>query len=108
MKRDVCASGHLSNLPHLQSFSPGYVLALDLCQLHRFQTPTLNFCVERHQAIISFQPEPFWSVRPHVSKAGTKLDLEWDRGRLFDQDIAQVYAAMVGAVCKWCCCGYKD
>lgn len=30
------------------------------------QTPTLNFCVERHQAIVSFQPEPFWVVRPQV------------------------------------------
>jgi DNA topoisomerase-3 len=30
------------------------------------QTPTLNFCVERHQAITSFQPEPFWVVRPVV------------------------------------------
>ena len=30
------------------------------------QTPTLNFCVERHQAITSFQPEPFWLVRPQV------------------------------------------
>ncbi|KAF5836440.1 DNA topoisomerase [Dunaliella salina] len=59
------------------------------------QTPTLNFCVERHQAIVSFQPEPFWVVRPHVSKASSKLDLEWDRGRLFDQEIATVYATMV-------------
>ena len=24
------------------------------------QTPTLTFCVERHQAIVAFQPEPFW------------------------------------------------
>jgi DNA topoisomerase-3 len=30
------------------------------------QTPTLNFCVERHQAITSFQPEPFWVVKPQV------------------------------------------
>ena len=36
------------------------------------QTPTLTFCVERHQRIAAFQPEPFWVVRPHVSKAGQR------------------------------------
>ena len=36
------------------------------------QTPTLTFCVERHQRIAAFQPEPFWAVRPHVSKAGQR------------------------------------
>lgn len=59
------------------------------------QTPTLNFCVERHQAITSFQPEPFWAVRPHVSKAGERLDLDWERGRVFDQDVGAMFAALV-------------
>ncbi|GFR42563.1 hypothetical protein Agub_g3474, partial [Astrephomene gubernaculifera] len=59
------------------------------------QTPTLNFCVERHQTIVSFQPEPFWSVRPRASKAGSPLELEWDRGRVFDQDVGAMYAALV-------------
>lgn len=36
------------------------------------QTPTLTFCVERHQRIAAFQPETFWAVRPHVSKAGQR------------------------------------
>ena len=34
------------------------------------QTPTLNFCVEQHQLISTFQSELFWSLRPHVSKHG--------------------------------------
>lgn len=34
------------------------------------QTPTLAFCVERHQRIAAFQPEPFWVVRPHALKQG--------------------------------------
>jgi hypothetical protein len=32
------------------------------------QTPTLGFTVERHQAIVAFQPEPFWVVRPQLAK----------------------------------------
>lgn len=59
------------------------------------QTPTLNFCVERHQKIASFQPEPFWVVRPHVSKGGQSITLEWGRGCLFDMDIAQMFKKVV-------------
>ncbi len=44
------------------------------------QTPTLNFCVERHQAITCFQPEPFWVVRPRAAKAGTPLNVSPQRG----------------------------
>lgn len=44
------------------------------------QTPTLNFCVERHQAIACFQPEPFWVVRPRAAKAGTTLNVSLGRG----------------------------
>ncbi len=81
------------------------------------QTPTLNFCVERHQKISSFQPEPFWVVRPHVSKGGQSITLEWGRGRLFDMDVAQmfkkvvadgqqlkVYSAWVSLPVAACCC----
>ncbi|KAF6259333.1 DNA topoisomerase [Scenedesmus sp. NREL 46B-D3] len=72
------------------------------------QTPTLGFTVERHQAIVAFQPEPFWVVRPqlaklararnlHASLMGGRrhLNLEWERGRVFDQDVGQVFAAGV-------------
>ncbi len=36
------------------------------------QTPTLTFAVQRHQVITAFQPEDFWSIRPHISKAGQR------------------------------------
>ncbi len=42
-----------------------------------------------------FQPEPFWVVRPHLKKAGQPLDLEWERGRLFDVGIAQLFQKVV-------------
>lgn len=59
------------------------------------QTPTLNFCVERHQQIVSFQPEPYWVVKPLVSKGGDRLQLEWDRGRVFDEDVAGIFLGNV-------------
>ncbi len=45
------------------------------------------------QVITSFQPEPFWAVRPQASKGGQRLELEWARGRVFDQ-----VRGMVGVV----------
>lgn len=59
------------------------------------QTPTLNFCVERHQVIQTFQPEPFWTVRPQATKAGHRLALEWARGRLFDRDAGICFQKLV-------------
>lgn len=55
------------------------------------QTPTLTFCVERHQAIASFQPEPFWVVRPQATKAGQALNV----GR------SRAGPAPGGRVCVW-------
>ncbi|GBF93668.1 DNA topoisomerase [Raphidocelis subcapitata] len=61
------------------------------------QTPTLNFCVERHQAIVAFQPEPYWVVAPAVAKGGDRLPLDWGRGRVFDADVAALLHANVRA-----------
>jgi hypothetical protein len=49
--------------------SPAKRCAL-LLLLLPLQTPTLGFTVERHQAIVAFQPEPFWVVRPQLAKVG--------------------------------------
>jgi DNA topoisomerase-3 len=59
------------------------------------QTPTLMFTVERHQAIQTFHPEPFWVVRPNVTKAGQRLQLEWARGRVFDFEIGCCFQRLV-------------
>jgi DNA topoisomerase III len=61
------------------------------------QTPTLGFCVQRHDEIKSFVPEPFWSVDLTVS-CGTSnrgVPLQWDRKRVFDQDIAEMFSSML-------------
>lgn len=41
------------------------------------QTPTLGFCVQRHDEIQSFSPEKFWYVAATVSKDGVSVPLEW-------------------------------
>ena len=58
------------------------------------QTPTLAFCVERHDVIQSFKPEPFWSVDLRVEHSGHSLAAHWDRGRVFDKEIGQMFVAM--------------
>ena len=59
------------------------------------QTPTLTFCVERHQAILHFKPEPFWRVHPIVSKSGHRLHLEWSRGKVFDPEVGLCFQKIV-------------
>ncbi|KAI9485417.1 MAG: DNA topoisomerase [Benjaminiella poitrasii] len=53
------------------------------------QTPTLSFCVERHDAIQGFQPEPFWTIDLRVG--ANKAKLNWLRGRIFDRQIGTMF-----------------
>ncbi|KAI9314572.1 DNA topoisomerase [Dichotomocladium elegans] len=55
------------------------------------QTPTLSFCVERHDRIQSFQPESFWSIAATVQKSNLPVKLSWSRERLFDRTIADLF-----------------
>lgn len=60
------------------------------------QTPTLGFCVERHDQIQSFKPEPFWVLKTQVlHPSGQTLQLDWDRGRLFDKEVAVMFQKAV-------------
>ena len=67
------------------------------------QTPTLGFCVDRYDEIQSFVPEPFWCIDAAItvpsssSSSSSKVDLEWARGRLFDQtatEVTHIFAAL--------------
>lgn len=59
------------------------------------QTPTLGFCVERHDKIQSFKPEAYWVLQAKVTNsAGDSMVLDWDRVRVFDREIAQMYLNM--------------
>ncbi|ELW72593.1 DNA topoisomerase 3-beta-1 [Tupaia chinensis] len=56
------------------------------------QTPTLGFCVERHDKIQSFKPETYWVLQAKVNADKDRsLLLDWDRVRVFDREIAQMF-----------------
>jgi DNA topoisomerase-3 len=59
------------------------------------QTPTLGFCVDRHDEIAQFEPETYWRVVPIVEKGMTKIPLEWARERVFDHQVAHLFAGLV-------------
>lgn len=60
------------------------------------QTPTLGFCVQRHDEIQSFVPEPFWSLDVSINLVNNKrLIVDWDRGRLFDRSVVDTFSHLV-------------
>ncbi|KAF8388494.1 hypothetical protein HHK36_027166 [Tetracentron sinense] len=59
------------------------------------QTPTLGFCVQRYLQINTFKPEKFWALHPYIIKSGYELQLEWDRNKLFDFDVAVMFQKLV-------------
>lgn len=58
------------------------------------QTPTLGFCVDRHDQIQTFKPETYWKLQITI-KPGFQVD--WDRVRVFDKEIANVFLNLVKA-----------
>ncbi|MCI4392818.1 hypothetical protein PGIGA_G00150460 [Pangasianodon gigas] len=59
------------------------------------QTPTLGFCVERHDKIQSFKPETYWVIQAKVFKGKeSPITLDWDRVRVFDREIGQMFVNM--------------
>ncbi|XP_054712265.1 DNA topoisomerase 3-beta-1-like isoform X2 [Uloborus diversus] len=60
------------------------------------QTPTLGFCVERHDRIASFKPETYYVLAVKVLTPSEKvLSLDWDRIRIFDNEVANVFFQIV-------------
>lgn len=53
------------------------------------QTPTLGFCVQRHDEIQMFKPESFWYIQAKVGSP--EITLEWSRIRLFEKDIVTMF-----------------
>ncbi|KAK1360476.1 hypothetical protein POM88_044950 [Heracleum sosnowskyi] len=59
------------------------------------QTPTLGFCVQRYLQINTFKPEKFWAVHPYIIHNGYELKLEWERNRLFDTYVAEMFRGLI-------------
>lgn len=63
-------------------YHPNHPLDSTLISYGPCQTPTLGFCVARHDEILSFEPKPYWLVDVTVqSEGGTPLNLSWHRER---------------------------
>ena len=60
------------------------------------QTPTLGFCVKRHDEIQTFKPEPYWLIETKLSMPdGRKITLDWDRVRCFEKDVGTMFLTSV-------------
>lgn len=60
------------------------------------QTPTLGFCVQRHDEIQTFKPETYWVLQPTLkTNEGSGLVLDWQRVRCFDKEIASVFLQII-------------
>lgn len=60
------------------------------------QTPTLGFCVQRHDQIQTFKPETYWCVQVTAkTKDDQAVALEWQRVRCFDKDVAMMFLQQV-------------
>lgn len=56
------------------------------------QTPTLGFCVQRHDQIQTFKPETYWMIQAIVkTKDEQNVSVDWSRVRCFDKDICQLF-----------------
>lgn len=56
------------------------------------QTPTLGFCVQRHDEIQTFKPETYWMLHVNIkTKEEQNVLLDWQRVRCFDKDICQLF-----------------
>ncbi|VDN02066.1 unnamed protein product [Thelazia callipaeda] len=56
------------------------------------QTPTLGFCVTRHDLITQFKPEPFWVLEAiFETPEGHVIKPVYARGHIFDKSVCQLF-----------------
>ncbi|GAU92798.1 hypothetical protein RvY_04835 [Ramazzottius varieornatus] len=55
------------------------------------QTPTLAFCVRRHDEIQQFKPEPYWVIMPTLmTPAGETFTPSWTKSSVFDRQVGEM------------------
>ncbi|KJH44606.1 DNA topoisomerase [Dictyocaulus viviparus] len=60
------------------------------------QTPTLGFCVSRHDQILHFKPESYWVLQcVFETSDGISIQPSWKRERIFDRDVCQLFLERV-------------
>ncbi|XP_065913915.1 DNA topoisomerase 3-beta-1-like isoform X2 [Dysidea avara] len=59
------------------------------------QTPTLGFCVQRHDIIQSFKPEKYWMIDCKLSYGSCTLSVDWTRQRIFDREAALMFLGIL-------------
>ena len=65
------------------------------------QTPTLGFCVERHDQILTHKPETYYVLQVQVLATNAalnstqKMNIDWERERCFDKDVAVMFLNLI-------------
>ncbi|XP_046394750.1 DNA topoisomerase 3-beta-1 [Ischnura elegans] len=60
------------------------------------QTPTLGFCVQRHDEIQTFTPEAYWIIQAIIrTNDGRDITLDWERVRSFDKEVAVMFLQLI-------------
>lgn len=63
------------------------------------QTPTLGFCVDRHDQIQTHKPEAYSVLQVTVETGGVsgqqRVQLEWERVRCFDKEVAVMFLNLI-------------
>ncbi|XP_036147278.1 DNA topoisomerase 3-beta-1 isoform X2 [Monomorium pharaonis] len=60
------------------------------------QTPTLGFCVQRHDEIQTFKPDPYWVLQVTIKSCdGQDIVLSWNRVRSFDKEVANMFLSHI-------------
>ena|SRR3990167_10277801 len=67
------------------------VYSLTIFQLFTHCHQSLGFCVDRHDEIQTFTPEPFWSLSVSVKIDNYQISLQWKRKRIFDNSVCSLY-----------------
>lgn len=60
------------------------------------QTPTLGFCVDRHDQIQAFKPQKYWKLTVTcTSEDGYVLEPQWTRLRCFDREVISMFLSRI-------------